>query len=216
MKTYKELVNNVLVRLRERKIDSVNENDYSALVGVFVQDAKEMVENAWNWSALRETMTLVTQEDVFNYVLTDSGSRTNVLDVVNQDGDNFLQYKDPHWFNNVYLNNTPAKGNPSYYVFNGVSAAGDTQVDLYPVPDKAYTIYFNVIKRSQDLVEDDDPVHVPALPVQALAYAMALEERGEDGGFSAVSAKALAANYLSDAIALDANKHPEELIWEAP
>jgi hypothetical protein len=43
---------------------------------------------------------------------------------------------------------------------------------------------------------------------------MALEERGEDGGMSAVSAKALAQNFLSDAIALDANKHPEELIWE--
>ena len=216
MKTYKELVNNVLVRLRERKVDSVEENDYSTLVGVFVQDAKEMVENAWNWSALRETMTLVTQDDVFNYVLTDSGSRTNVLNVVNQDGNNFLQYRDPKWFDNVYLNNTPAKGNPTYYVFNGVNAAGDTQVDLYPKPDKAYTIYFNVIKRSQDLIEDDDPIHVPALPVQALAYAMALEERGEDGGFSAVSAKALAANYLPDAISLDANRHPEELIWEAP
>jgi len=32
---------------------------------------------------------------------------------------------------------------------------------------------------------------------------------------SAVSAKALASVYLSDAIALDAAKHPEELIWEA-
>ncbi len=69
--------------------------------------------------------------------------------------------------------------------------------------------------RSQELVNNADTIRVPTLPVQALAYAMALEERGEDGGMSAVSAKALAANYLSDAIALDANKHPEELIWEA-
>ena len=216
MKTYKEMVNNVLVRLRERRIAEVDENEYSRLIGIFVQDAKEMVENAWNWSALRETLTLVTQDGVFNYALTDSGSRTNVLDVVNQTGDNFLQYKDPHWFNNVFLNNTPATGNPSYYVFNGVNAAGDTQVDLYPIPNGAYTIYFNVIKRSQVLEHNDDPIHVPALPVQALAYAMALEERGEDGGFSAISAKGLAQSYLSDAIALDANKHPEELIWEAP
>ena len=216
MKTYKEMVNNVLVRLRERRIAEVDENEYSRLIGIFVQDAKEMVENAWNWSALRETLTLVTQDGVFNYALTDSGSRTNVLDVVNQTGDNFLQYKDPHWFNNVFLNNTPATGNPSYYVFNGVNAAGDTQVDLYPIPNGAYTIFFNVIKRSQVLEHNDDPIHVPALPVQALAYAMALEERGEDGGFSAISAKGLAQSYLSDAIALDANKHPEELIWEAP
>jgi hypothetical protein len=45
---------------------------------------------------------------------------------------------------------------------------------------------------------------------------MALEERGEDGGMSSVSAKALASVYLSDAIAIDASKHSEELIWEAP
>ena len=165
MKTYKEMVNNVLVRLRERRVAEVDENEYSRLIGIFVQDAKEMVENAWNWSALRETLTLVTQDGVFNYALTDSGSRTNVLDVVNQTGDNFLQYKDPHWFNNVFLNNTPAEGNPSYYVFNGVNTAGDTQLDLYPIPNGAYTIYFNVIKRSQVHEHNDDPIHVPALPV---------------------------------------------------
>ena len=63
---------------------------------------------------------------------------------------------------------------------------------------------------------DTDTVKVPFLPVQALAYAMALEERGEDGGVSPVSAKALAHSYLSDAIAIDASKHPEDTIWEAP
>ena len=216
MKTHKDLVNNILIRLREREVSSVNETSYSKLISVFVNDAKDFVESAWNWSALRETLTVVTQEDVFNYVLTDAGNNIVVLDIVNSSGDNFLSYKDPHWFNNVFLNNTPTKGNPTYYVFNGVSANGDTQVDLYPVPNAAYTIYFNVIKRSQALVEEADVIHIPHLPVQALAYAMALEERGEDGGMSAVSAKALASNYLSDAIALDANKHPEELIWEAP
>lgn len=214
MKTHKEMVNNVLVRLREREVDSVNENSYSKLISLFINDAKEFVESAWNWSVLRQTLTVVTQDGVFNYVLTDSGNNVAILDVVNLTSNTFLKYKDPHWFNNVFLNNTPVEGNPDYYVFNGVSVAGDTQVDLYPIPDGVYTIYFNVTMRSQELVADADTVRVPHLPVQALAYAMALEERGEDGGMSAVSAKALAQNFLSDAIALDANKHPEELIWE--
>mgnify|MGYP006112975189 FL=1 len=205
-----------MIRLREREVASVNETSYSKLISLFINDAKEFVESAWNWSALRETLTVVTQDGVFNYVLTDAGNNLTVLDIVNSTSDSFLSYKDPHWFNNVFLNNTPTQGNPTYYVFNGVSAAGDTQVDLYPVPDAAYTIYFNVIKRSQELVEDADVIQIPFLPVQTLAYAMALEERGEDGGMSAISAKALAQNFLSDAIALDANKHPEELIWEAP
>ena len=216
MKTYKAIVNNVLIRLREREVSTVNENSYSKLIGLFVHDAKEMVENAWNWSVLRDTMTVTTQADAFNYVLTGSGSRSSVLDVVNNTSNKFMQYRDPKWFNNVFLNNAPSLGSPDYYVYNGLDSSGDTQVDIYPIPDGTYQLFFNVIKRSHDLVNDDDNITVPYLPIQALAYAMAVEERGEDGGMSAASAKALASNYLSDAIALDANKHPEELIWEAP
>lgn len=216
MKTYKQLVNNILIRLREREVDSIAENSYSKLVGLFVHDAIEMVESAWGWSNLRETMTVTTQDGVFSYALTDFGDKSSVLDVINDTNNHFMTYQTAHWFNNVFLNNSPAEGSPNYYSFNGLSALGDTQIDIYPVPDGVYDLHFNVIKRSPDILNDDDTVKVPFLPVQALAYAMALEERGEDGGMSAVSAKALSAVYLSDAIAIDASKHPEELIWEAP
>ena len=215
MKTYKQTVNNILIRLREREVDSVDENSYSKLIGLFVHDAIEMVESAWNWSNLRETMTVDTQANVFNYVLTDSGDKSTIIDVINENSNSFMTYKTSSWFNNAFLNTATVAGSPQYYVFNGLSNGGDTQIDLYPIPDGVYKLYFNVIKRSPDVSTDDDVVKVPYLPVQTLAYAMALEERGEDGGMSAVSAKALASNYLSDAIALDASKHPEELIWEA-
>ena len=86
---------------------------------------------------------------------------------------------------------------------------------LYPVPDAVYSITVRLVKRSPDILADTDTVKVPFLPVQAMAYAMALEERGEDGGVSPVSAKALAQGYLSDAIALDAGKHLEDTLWEA-
>ena len=42
MKTYKQTVNNILIRLREREVDSINENSYSKLIGLFVRDAVEM------------------------------------------------------------------------------------------------------------------------------------------------------------------------------
>jgi len=216
MKTYKQLVNNILIRLREREVASIDENSYSKLVGLFVHDAIEMVESAWNWSNLRDTMTVDTQSGVFNYVLVNSGDKSSVLDVINNTSNNFMTYQTPHWFNNTFLNNTPATGSPQHYVFNGLDANGDTAIDIYPIPDGAYQLFFNVLKRSPDVILDDDNVQVPFLPVQALAYAMAIEERGEDGGMSAVSAKALASTYLSDAIAIDASKHPEDLIWEAP
>jgi len=216
MKTYKQLVNNILIRLREREVGSINESSYSKLVSLFVSDAIELVESSWNWSNLRETISVETVGDSFSYVLTDFGDKSTVIDVVNDTGNHFMTYQSSHWFNNVFLNNSPAKGSPSYYSFNGLNEDGDTRVDIYPIPEGVYALRFNVIKRSPDIFEDDDQIKVPFLPVQALAYAMALEERGEDGGMSAVSAKALSSVYLSDAIAIDASKHSEELIWEAP
>jgi len=216
MKTYKQLVNNVLIRLREKEIVTIDDNSYSKLIGVFVHDAIESVESAWNWSNLRETFTVTTTADVFNYALTDSGDKSIVLDATNNTNNSFMQYKPERWFNATYLNDDPAKGSPNYYGFNGLNTSGDTQIDVYPIPNGVYTLHFNIVKRSPDILADTDTVKVPFLPVQALAYAMALEERGEDGGVSPVSAKALAHDYLSDAIAIDASKHPEELIWEAP
>lgn len=211
--TYLELVNNILRRLRERTVSTVNETAYSTLIGVLINDAKSEAENAWNWSALRQTLTLTTQSGIFNYELNGTQNNFSVLDVVSETGNFFLEYRTAHEFNDWYLNATPATGHPRYYSFNGVSTDGDTQVDLYPKPDGVYTIYFNVVKRSADLANDSDKVLIPTKPVQMLAYAKAVEERGEDGGASANSAYATAERVLNDAIAQDAARHSEELTW---
>jgi hypothetical protein len=136
-----------------------------------------------------------------------------VLDVINDTDDIFLKQKGSHEFNNLFLNSVPATGSPYYYSFNGISADGDTQVDLYPIPDGVYTINFNVILRSAELTDDATTFSIPTKPIELLAYALAVEERGEDGGISPTSAYARANNALQDAISLDATKHTEETIW---
>lgn len=211
--TYLELVNNVLKRLRERTVATVDETTYSTLIGVLVNDAKSEVENAWNWSALRQTLTLTTTSGVFNYELNGTGNNFSVMDVVNDNGNFFMEYRTQHDFNQFYLNQTPATGSPRYYNFNGVSADGDTMVDLYPKPDTIYTVYFNIIQRTADLSAGTDKLTVPSLPVQLLAYAKAVEERGEDGGVASTSAYATAQRVLNDAIAQDSQRHTEELEW---
>ena len=211
--TYLELVNNVLKRLRERTVATIDETTYSTLIGVLINDAKTEVENAWNWSALRQTLTLTTTSGVFNYELNGTGNNFSVMDVVNESGDFFMEYRTQHDFNQFYLNQTPASGNPRYYNFNGVSADGDTLVDVYPKPDTIYTIYFNIIQRTGDLSAGTDKLTVPSLPVSLLAYAKAIEERGEDGGVASTSAYATATRVLNDAIAQDAQRHTEELEW---
>ena len=211
--TYLDIVNNILRRLRERTVSTVNETNYSALIAILVNDAKEEVENAWQWSALRTTLSATTTANVFNYELNGSRNKLTVLDVVNDTSNFFMEYKTAHEFNNIFLNGTPETGEPRYYSFNGISADGDTQVDIYPIPDGAYNLRFNVVLRSTDLVNDSDTLRIPAQPVIQLAYAKAVEERGEDGGASGLSAYLTAQRVASDAIALDAAKHPEETIW---
>ncbi len=213
--TYLELVNKVLVRLREDTVATVNQTAYSRLIGEFVNDAIRQVEDAWDWSALRTTLTVSTSSDIFNYVLTGSQNRVKILDVVNDTSNFFLTYKDQHWFNNTFLNTTPAKGSPFFYTFNGIDANGDTQVDLYPIPNGAYTLRFNVIQRTPEFTNDADELLVPYLPVIHMAVALATRERGESGGNMTPELFMSADRMLSDAIALDASKHPEELVFTA-
>ena len=58
--TYLDIVNNVLRRLREDTVTTVTNDTYSTMVGDFVNDAKQLVENAWDWSNLRSALTIVT------------------------------------------------------------------------------------------------------------------------------------------------------------
>jgi hypothetical protein len=215
--TYLQMVNAVLRRLREKEVTTVqglnNQNTYPRLIGDFVNEAKTMVENAWDWSALRTTNTISTQDGIFNYILTGSNNRFEVIHVLN-DTDNFvMQYRDSNWFDRAYLLDEVVSGSPRYYSFNGVDANGDTQVDLYPKPDGVYDIRFNVLQRPKNLVADTDRLLVPSRPVVLLAYAMAVEERGEDGGNSSTWAYQTGQSALSDEIALDAARHPEDLLW---
>lgn len=214
--TYLNLVNNVLRRLREDEVTSVSSNTYSKMAGDFVNDAKKLVEDAWDWSALRTTLTLTTTSGIFNYVLTGSQNKIKVLDVINDTSNNFMEYQTAHWFNDKYLNQDPVSGSPEYYTYNGVNSSGDTQVDIYPKPDGVYSIRFNCVLRNDDLSADSDVLFIPAQPVIHLAVALLARERGETGGTSAPEYFGIADKYLSDAIALDAQKHPEEVIWYTP
>ena len=207
--TYLQLVNKVLVRLRENEVATVSENNYSKLIGEYVNDAKRDVQNAWDWTGLRNTLTVDTQANVFNYVLTDADNTIKILDVTNDSQNCFLRYQTSRWFDEAFLDfPSVPKGTTQFYSFNGING-----VDLYPIPDAEYTLRFNVVLRTKDFTADTDVLTVPSTPVIQLATAMAARERGETGGASAAELFAIADSTLADAIAMDAALHPEETIW---
>lgn len=212
---YIQLTNSVLRRLRETEVSSVNDNSYSKMIGEFINDAKRNVEDSYNWNALTDTLSAVTSSSVFNYVLTGSGQRFRVIDVLNDSSDVVVNNATTRWMNQQFLLNPTQLGSPTWYNFNGVNANGDTQVDLFPIPDGVYNIRFNLILPQVPLSADADVLKVPHEPVVFLAYAKALAERGEDGGLASSEAYGLYKQSLSDAIALESGRYGEETQWDA-
>jgi hypothetical protein len=212
--TYLELVNDVLVRLREPEVSTVNENTLSRLVGKFINDARRQVEDSYRWNALSNTLTATTSNTVFNYSLPDSGARFKVIDVYNNTSKQFLTAASTSQMNQWLLSENRQSGSPMYFNFNGVDEDGDTLVDLYPIPDGAYQIFFNIIDTQENFVNDSDKMLVPMEPVTHLAYAKALVERGEDGALQSSEAYALFKQVLADYIAIESGRYPEEDAWQ--
>jgi hypothetical protein len=220
--TYLNIMNNVLRRLREEEVNNVNDSTYSKMVGDFINDAKTIVEQSSDWSALRtRESAFVTGVDDNLYSLTGSGDDVKVMSAYDTTSKKQIEYQTKEWFNNEsYVNGTlviAAKGgltgSPLYYTFDGIDANGDTQVRLYPMPDDAYNIRFVMVRRQAELSSNSDVLLVPSKPVIHLAVALLARERGETGGTSTAEYFSIADRYLSDAIAIDAAKHPEEMVF---
>ena len=212
--TYLQIINTVLRRLREDEVTTYDQSDYSKLIGDFVNETKREVEDAWNWVQLRSTVQISTVSGTFRYNLTSAGNRYRVLQVVNDTQDYEMSLAPYKWMNLQHTTGNTQTASPSYYDING-NNSGNPNVDLFPVPDAAYTINFNMIIPQTDFSDGTTELTVPSWPVILGTYAKALSERGEDGGLQFAEAARMYDTALSDAIAIDAQKVPHELVWEA-
>jgi len=207
--TYLQLINNVLIRLRETQVSTNNETTYSTLIGLFVNDAKRQIEDAFSWNVLGQTVTITTSASTYIYSMTGAGQKFQVQDVINTTSNIPLQNISFVEMNR-YQNLVPTtNGIPQYYAFDGVDGNGDTKVELYPRPDGVYSIPFSLTVPQATLAADGTSVLVPDTLVVQNAYARALVERGEDGGLSSSEAYQLYRAMLSDQIALEGTRYPE-------
>ena len=213
--TYLEAVNNVLTRLRESTVTSVQDTAYSRLIGVMVNDAKAQVENAYNWNALNQDILVATSAGVPEYSLVGSGQRFRVIDVLNDTNNQELMVK--QWGEISRLSRIGASGDsiPSSYCFHNTDSNGDTKAMLWPTPDGVYSIAFVCTVPQADLSVDAGVISVPSLPVILGAYARACAERGEDQGFVSSEAYGLYKDSLSDAIAIESSRTSEDAGWSA-
>ena len=186
--TFRGLINEVLIRLREDTISidwsgDINDSTVSAyekVIGALVNDAKRHVEQRHDWLNLRSTVDVTTVNGTKNYNLS-SGQEIKIMDAINNTTGMHLRQVGKTYINTVTYPSQNT-GEPLYYGFNGSDASNNLKVDLSPVPTEAHTISFDIIKFQNDITEAATVISVPERPVILGAWARAIAERGEDGG----------------------------------
>lgn len=163
--TFLELINQVLMRLREDTIDSAEfgSDPYYNYIGSAVNDAKVAVEQAWQWSALRDHFLFPydsnTQPEVVGatYAVPESADNDFVMKdfsvIPNTSGNVFFpdghyaqlrQVTQAHMRNRYRDPNNIARGQPAEWCYNDAvlpeggfypdSFAGRKLIVVWPAP----------------------------------------------------------------------------------
>lgn len=215
-----DLINQVLVRLREDTVTTATfqSDPFFRVIGAAVNDAKRACEDSWQWSQLRSTVDLNVLQGQRVVTIPNTADRQMVIKhILVRETGAFMQPVTQAWMDNVYRNvaNEAVDQNPPYYYGWAVDepTSGNQQIEIYPPPNKDYTLAIEHYKPQENLVDWDDRLLIPSLPVYSLATALASRERGEVGNTPTSALFQMASTTLSDAIAYDSAKFPEELDW---
>jgi hypothetical protein len=216
--SYRTVIDKVLTRLREDTIGAdwvgpiaaASEVDsYQKLIGEMVNEAKDLVEDAWNWTALRSIETVTTSSGTVSYTIPNVNSSSRILQVIDNTNDSILkQISDNVFFNYTYIGTTQ-NSDPTYYRLNG------NDIHFWPTPDGTFDIKVNVVIPQTDRTLAADTFTIPENLVTLGAYYLALNERGEDGGTTSDLGGQRFAQALGDAIAQDDGRTIDENTWYA-
>lgn len=211
-----QLVNEVLIRLREQQVDSVNLTEYSTLIGRFVNEAKREVEDAHNWSVLHKNINITATNPTVNYTLGNSNNRTRIDYCYNSTKKWMLQNLNRiEMASMADINYTPSTNDVIYYSIDGRNSNGNIKIKVYPIPISTQTLTFKCIVPQNSLVANTDVMLVPEEPVILNAYLRAISERGEDNGRLSDMQNAQYTRSLQDHIAIDKNYNDSDTLWSA-
>ena len=216
--SFRTTLNKVLVRLREDTIssdwsgainDSIAVDDYQKLIGEFVNEAKQIVEDSWNWGALRTIISLNTTSGTSQYTITGVNNRSRILQVIDSTNNVNLTQTSDNYFYRVTHTGSSSNGIPSYYRLN------NNTIDFWNTPGGTYAIKIHAVDAPDDLTNAADTILVQENLVVLGAYALALSERGEDGGTPSDQAMLRFKTALTDAISQDSQRTVDETTWYA-
>lgn len=216
-----QLVNSVLRRLRKEEVTDFTDA-YVKLILDFVNETKTEVEDAWNWSMLRQYAAVTTTAGVSDYSITGAGQRYRFLP--NEDGTNVFAYdstnrvplylqKGGYVNKQQYLQTTQSNIATDFSVI-GQDSNLDPTIRLFNTPAGTYNLVFGLVVPQDDLSSISTELKVPWYPVVLGAWAKAISERGEDGGRNTSDQWAMYNKSLSDAVQLDVARLGDEIVWQ--
>ena len=221
--TWLQIINRVLVRMRESTVAANNTTDYSTQIGQVVNAVKSEIENAWMWHALRDTFSVVCTNTVSHYALTSAGARGKIIDGWNTTTGGQLEKSTNRDFNSKFFGTGSAAistGSPTMYLAAGLDTNYDASVDVWPIPvtgaGAGDTLKFNVYVPQNDLAADGT---IPLVPQDVLieeTIARMKVERGDEDALKPAQGETfILRDLLAQAIMADGGADDSEFDWTA-
>lgn len=224
--TYRQVLNNVLVALSEEEVSdakSMLTTKYEKLLGLFINQFKEQVEEAHNWRALRTNLSVVLPAATSSVAITGANERSRMLRVYDEiRGEEMALCFDVTDSNNPYrlremdlsellrrrALDTSNGNDPKFFAIDN-TGQDNVSIQVWPTPPTQRNIDITMIVPQDTLTMLDDNITIPTRPIEVGAIWYALEERGEELGTSGVFNQALFDNSLASAIGRDAAEQGE-------
>lgn len=219
-----DIVNRVLVRLREDTVMNITDTAYSTMLFGFLNDAKREVEDAFNWDSLLVTLDLDTAASQQYVTLRDdalgvyTNARSRVIEVYDTTSQCFLVKTNRDFIRqNTFTLDTP--GQPFYWAMGGMDETQNARIEFFQIPNGVYSLKVTVYNPQDDFDNDEDYLKIPWMPVFLRTLAMAIQERGEDGGATASDITSQYVRALGDAMAYEQRSKYEGTVdgdWYVP
>lgn len=203
-KTYLQVVNNVLLNLRETQVTDLSAL-YSQLIGEFVNQAKEKVEAAWRWKGLSTAIGFTTVTSQTSYALSATASpactSTNGLFPVDERGEILedqeanqqvfdattaasgglirlvRESRERELALNIYLaNQAPVQPNGFSYSYEN----GTPFFNLVGAPNGGRVMLIRMKVPQPQFSAGTETFLTPWRPIVSFATFLAMEERGEE------------------------------------
>lgn len=225
MATQLKIVNDVLRRLRESTVSSVSSSEYSKLIGMFLNDAKEDIEDTWFWTVNEtEIDTTILSDGTREYDLIATTDRSFLIRYINDlipmaydvttDDNGQLQdmpLKELRRYRNTFNGTPPNLPKPCFFAVKRDSDGRGYTIELQQgsTTTRSWRTYWYApqAELAIDGTADATEILLAERPIFLRTLYYALNERGEEMGEPGGVAEARAEKAMAASMELDLQVH---------